>query len=254
MKLGWCAPFAKAALVKEIGYDYLEVPLAGFGLEDEASLIAAKKAVDATPIPLTVFNWFYPQDFRTVGDFVDAARIKSYLARAADLMHHAKASSAVLGSAWSRNVPEGYSRARAREQILENYGWVADAFQGSGVTVGIEAQNLKEANIITRLSEAVDYARAVNRPEIRVMADFYHMDEEKEPLSDLQTYGDWIVHIQLADSGRRNPGTGAYDYDSFFRYLKEGGYTGTVSVECMIDIPPPEMRHSLEFLRRYWPA
>ncbi len=254
MKLGWCAPFAKAELVRDIGYDYLEVPLAGFGLEDDASLVAAKKAVEIAPLPLIVFNWFYPQDFRVVGEHVDTARIKSYLGRAAELMHHAGAQSAVLGSAWSRNVAAGYSRERAREQILENYRWVADAFRGSGVTVGIEAQNLKEANIITRLAEAVDYAKMVNRPEIRVMADFYHMDEEKEPLSDLKTYADWIIHIQLADSDRRNPGTGRYDYANFFRYLKEGGYAGTVSVECMIEIPPPEMRRSLEFLRQYWPS
>ena len=253
MKLGWCAPFAKAGLVKDIGYDYLEVPTAGFGLEDDASLVAAKKAVENTPIPLPVFNWFYPQDFRTVGEHVDAPRIKSYLRRAAELMHHAGAKAAVLGSAWSRNVPEGYSREVAKKQIIESYGWVADAFKGSGVTVGIEAQNRKEANIITTVAEAVEYAKAVNRPEIKIMADFYHMDEEKEPLSDVKKYADWIVHIQLADTGRLNPGTGSYDYEAFFRNLREGGYTGTVSVECMVPISEDGMRDSLKFLRRYWP-
>jgi sugar phosphate isomerase/epimerase len=254
MELGWCASFANAQKVKDIGYDYLEVPLAGFGLLDDASLLEAKRAVAATPIPLTVFNWFYPMDFRIVGEAVDAPKIKAYLSRAAELMHHADARSAVLGSAWSRNVEPGYPRGRAEEQILESYHWVADAFAGSGVVVGIEAQNRKEANIILSLAEAVHYAKTVNRPEIRVMADFYHMDEEEEPLSDVKTYADWIVHVQLADSGRRNPGTGAYDYDNFFRYLKEGGYAGTVSVECMIEIAEGEMRRSLELLRRYWPA
>jgi sugar phosphate isomerase/epimerase len=253
MKLGWCAPFAKAELVKDIGYDYLEVPTAGFGLEDEASLIAAKKAVETSPLPLTVFNWFYPQHFRTVGEQVDAPRIKSYLARAAELMHHAGAKSAVLGSAWSRNVPDGFSREMAKQQIIESYGWVADAFKGSGVVVGIEAQNRKEANIITSVAEAVDYAKAVNRPEIKIIADFYHMDEEKEPLSDVETYASWITHIQLADTGRLNPGTGSYDFDNFFRYLKDGGYAGTVSVECMVPIAEQGMRTSLAFLRRYWP-
>jgi sugar phosphate isomerase/epimerase len=252
MRLGWCAPFAKAGLVKDIGYDYLEVPLAGFGLQDDASLLAAKKAVATSPIPLTVFNWFYPQDFRTVGEHVDEPRIKSYLKRAAELMHHAGAEAAVLGSAWSRNVPDGFSRGVAKQQIIESYGWVADAFKGSGVTVGIEAQNPKEANIITSVAEAVAYAKSVNRPEIKIIADFYHMDEEKEPLSDLKAYADWIIHIQLADTGRRNPGTGSYDYENFFRNLKEGGYTGTVSVECMIEISPDQMQRSLKFLRRYW--
>jgi sugar phosphate isomerase/epimerase len=253
-KLGWCAPLDQGERVKEAGYDFIEVPLADFGLYDAASLIAAKRAVTKAPIPLTVFNWFYPLNFSIVGDAVDAPRVKAYLARAAELMQHAGARSAVLGSAWSRNVPQGFSRARAEEQILENYHCVADAFQGSGIVIGIEAQNRKEANIITCVAEAVRYAQTVNRPQIRVMADFYHMDEEQEPLSELRTYADWIVHVQVADSGRVNPGAGIYDYESFINFLNEGGYNGTVSVECMVAIPQAEMRRSLKFLRRYWPS
>jgi sugar phosphate isomerase/epimerase len=189
-----------------------------------------------------------------VGPNVDAARVKGYLARAADLMHAAGAEAAVLGSAWSRNVPDNWERSRAEEQILEAYSWCADAVAGTGVTIGIEAQNRKEANIIISVEEAVDYAKKVNRPEIAVMADFYHMDEEKEPLENIRKYCEWLVHIQMADTGRRSPGTGAYDYDTFFGYLKECGYKGNISVECMIEIPEDEMRHSAQFLRRHWPA
>ena len=35
---------------------------------------------------------------------------------------------------------------------------------------------------------------------------------------------------------RLNPGTGHYDYDGFFGYLRKGGYGGGVSVECMVPI------------------
>ena len=93
-----------------------------------------------------------------------------------------------------------------------------------------------------------------NQAVLKVMADFYHMDEEGEPLENLRTYADWIVHVQLADTGRKRPGTGSYDYDTFFGYLKEGGYTGAVSIEIADEIPAPDMRRSYEFLRRFWPA
>jgi sugar phosphate isomerase/epimerase len=252
MTLGWCAPLAKAALVQRTGYDYLEVPLADFGLEDQASLAAAKRAVDTAPLPLTVFNWFYPQHMRVVGPSVDAPRVKSYLRRGAELMHHAGAKAAVLGSAWARNVREGEDRSAIERQLLESYSWVADAFAGSGVVVGIEAQNRKEANIVTCLAEAVAYAEKIGRPDtLRVMADFYHMDEEREPLSDLAKYAGWIAHVQLADSSRLNPGTGSYDYERFFAFLNQGGYRGTVSVECMVPISEQGMRESQTFLRRW---
>jgi sugar phosphate isomerase/epimerase len=253
-QLGWCGSLADAAKVRDAGYDYLELPLAAFGLEDDASLAAAKKAVSAAPLPVPVFSRFYPADFRAVGEGVDRPRIQSYLKRAAELMHHAGARVAVLGSAWSRNVPPGFSRARAREQILESYGWVADALAGSGVLAAIEAQNRKEANIITTLAEAVDYARALDRPEaLAVIADFYHMEEEQEPLNDLVRFGEWIAHVQLADSNRLNPGTGSFDYYGFFGALRSGGYRGRVSVECMVPVPDQGMRDSQIFLRQFWP-
>ena len=69
----------------------------------------------------------------------------------------------------------------------------------------------------------------------------------------LREHRDWIVHIHLADTRRRNPGTGSYDYDRFFGLLKEIGYGGLMSAECRIDNPAVDMAHSHAFLRRYWP-
>ena len=97
------------------------------------------------------------------------------------------------------------------------------------------------------------FAQRINRPEIRVLADFYHMDEEQEPLDTLKVNGDWLAHIHLADTGRKNPGTGMYDYDTFFGFLKDGGYKGMISAECSVEQPEADMRHSLKFLKRYWP-
>jgi len=94
----------------------------------------------------------------------------------------------------------------------------------------------------------------LNRPEIRVLADFYHMDEENEPLSEVATHMEWLSHIHLADTGRFNPGTGSYDYDTFFGYLKTANYRGMLSAECTVKNPEADMRQSLAFLRRHWPS
>src|SRR5699024_7100136 len=134
-RIGWCAPLERAAMVRDLGYDFIEPPLAAFGLEDQPSLTLAKAAVSGTPLPIAAFNGFYPKDFRMVGEGVDRARIRSYMQRAAELVHHAGAQAVGLGSGWARNVPDGFSRDRARDQILESLGWLADAFAGSGAMV-----------------------------------------------------------------------------------------------------------------------
>ena len=250
MEIGWCAPLSKAELLRSMGYDFIEVPLSPFGLEDDESLKRAKAVVSKVPLPMRTFNWFFPQDMQIVGPNVDARRIKGYLARAAELMHAAKAKVGGAGSGWARSVPEGWDRARAGEQLLSTFDWCADALVGTGVILAIEPQNRKETNIIRTVSEAMRLAQLVNRPEVRVMADFYHMDEESEPLDNLRAHGSWLVHMQCTGTGRLSPGTGSYDYVRFFDSLIDGGYTGGVSVECMVEISEPDMRRSLAFLRQ----
>ena len=42
-----------------------------------------------------------------------------------------------------------------------------------------------------------------------MLADFYHMDEENEPLDELVVNAGWLAHVHLADTGRMSPGTGS---------------------------------------------
>jgi sugar phosphate isomerase/epimerase len=253
MKIGYTAPLELAETLAEAGYDYVEPLIARFELTDAASLEAAKRSVSRASLPTLSFGLFFPGDMRLVGPVVDAPRVKSYLARVAELMSHAKADVAVMGSAAARNVPDGFDEARAQDQLLEAYSWAADAFQGSGTVIAIEPQNRKETNIIRSLPEAVWFAERVDRPELRVVADSYHMDQEQEPLEHLTTYADWIVHVQVADTDRNRPGSGSFDYATFFGHLARTGYAGHIAIEIPGKFAVSELRDSYQFLRSFWP-
>jgi len=254
MKLGWCAPIDNAGIIAKAGFDFIEVPLAPFGLEDQKSLAAAKKAIAASPLPAWAFNIFLPREMRVVGADIDLDGVKSYLGRAAELLAHAQSKIVVFGSGRARNIPEGFDRDKAEAQFIDTLHWCAEALKGSETTLVIEPLNRKESNIVNSVAEGVRFAKAVNRREIRVLADLYHMDEENEPLSEVATHIDWLSHIHLADTGRFNPGTGSYDYNTFFGYLKTAGYRGMLSVECTVKNPEADMRQSLAFLRQHWPS
>ena len=73
----------------------------------------------------------------------------------------------------------------------------------------IEPLNRAESNIANSVAEGVRFAEAVSRPEVKVLADFYHMDEENEPLDELVVNAGWLAHVHLADTGRMSPGTGS---------------------------------------------
>jgi sugar phosphate isomerase/epimerase len=252
VKFGWCAPLKDIDLVMQAGFDYIELPLAAQGLEDRATFETSKKAIAASPLPTASFNYFMPRDMRVVGPDVDVGRVKSYLARAADLLESAGARACVFGAAWARNIADDWDRQRAEQQFLETLGWCADALQGTGVTLAIEPLYRKESNFINSVAEGVHFARQVNRPEIRVLADFFHMDEENEPFDTLIEHRQWLAHIHLADTGRKNPGTGSYPYAQFFGALKQAGYDRLMSCECGVDDPATGLRHSVNFLRQRW--
>jgi len=252
MLIGWCAGLDQADLVRRAGYDYIELPLAAQSLEgSETERRAARDAIIASPLPTKAFNYFFPRDLRIVGEEVDRARVDTYLARAAELLAAAKARAAVMGSAWARNVPHGFDRKLAQAQILDALSLAADRLQGTGCTLVIEPLYRQESNVINSVSEGVKYVRKINRAEIRVLADFFHMEEEGELLETLVDNKDWLAHIHLADTGRFNPGTGSYPYDRFFELLRKAGYDGTMSCECKTRDLEPDMRHSAQFLRRH---
>jgi sugar phosphate isomerase/epimerase len=252
MKIGWCGALADAPLMKQAGLDFVEPPLALLDPENDESFANAIQAVRDLPLPALAFNTLFPRDVRVVGPDVDERRVRCYLARAAELMSAARARVLVYGSGWARNAPEGWDRARTEAQFVQSLQWCADALAGTGVTLVIEPLNRKESDLVNSVEEGVQFAQAVDRPEVRVLADFYHMDEEHEPLAALKTHADWLGHIHLADTGRKNPGTGIYDYAAFSGFLKDGGYRGMISVECVERRQEAVMRHSLAFLKQYW--
>ena len=218
MKLGYATPLdtlvtlpRSCEVAADAGFDFLEFPLAPLGLL-EGGHQEAVSVLRSLPLPCLVAQSFLPRGLPLTGPDVDQARVRTYLSLAAALCHAVGARKAVFGAAWSRNVPDGWDRDRARDQLLQAFSWTAEAFEGSGCVVGIEPQNIKEANIVRTLSEAVGYAAEVNHDAIRVAVDSYHLVEERTPLTEIGAYRDWILHVQIADSGRQRPGAGSYDF------------------------------------------
>lgn len=251
MKFGCCASIDNAEAVHRAGFDYLE---AGVTLlipdEDDASFAPILAKYRASPIPVAAFNLFLPRDLKIVGPEIDPARMERYVSRALARMQAIGAAIAVIGSGGSRNVPEDFSRDEATVQIVRFLELVADAADQTDVTIAIEPLNRKELNIINSVAEGVQFARQVNRPSIRVLADFYHMDEDSEPLTEISANQDWLAHIHVADTGRLAPGTGQYPYTEFADQLRQAGYDGMVSVECSWKDFEAEAAPSLAFLRR----
>ncbi|MBA2941306.1 sugar phosphate isomerase/epimerase [Paenibacillus sp. CGMCC 1.16610] len=247
---GWCSEIQQAEKLKDLGFDYIECALVSLNLENETEFAARLPLFMNSPLPVSAFNIFFPGDLKVVGPEVDEERLQRYIYKAAKALNQVGAKNVVLGSGRSRNIPDGWEQNRSEEQFTQLLSRIGEEFAGTGVTLVIEPLNKKETNLINSVSEAVRFAKQINHPSVRVLADFYHMDEEKESLQTLIDNQAWLQHIHLADTGRFSPGTGQYPYEQFVAALKASGYEGMISAECTIRDPETDQRDSLAFMKR----
>ncbi|WP_159887314.1 sugar phosphate isomerase/epimerase family protein [Paenibacillus puerhi] len=246
---GWCTSIDDAEMLHRLGFDYIECTVTSLKLEDDSEFEKVLPKYTDSPLPVLAFNVFFPGGLSVIGPDTDSDRIRRYVSKAASALNRIGARVVVLGSGRARNVPDGWERGRAEEQFAQLLGWMGDEFDGTGVTLVIEPLNKKETNLINNVSEAVRFAKEANRRSIRVLADFYHMDEEHEPLDTLVEHKDWLAHIHLADTGRLSPGTGQYPYEQFIQSLKKAGYSGLISAECSVKNPKVELTAALDFMK-----
>lgn len=94
--------------------------------------------------------------------------------------------------------------------------------------------------------EAVDVARQVNSPNLRVLYDLYHQQiMDGDHLAFLAAHLDWIGHFHAAGvPGRHEIFSGEMDYPFVVRRLRALGYKGWFGLEYL-----PELEHG-ESLRK----
>ena len=106
--------------------------------------------------------------------------------------------------------------------------------------------------ISMRTKEALAMAKRVNRKNIRVLADLYHIWQEVEPFTNIVEAGDWLAHVHIAEPVKRKyPGNDDFDFSDFFTALKAAGYDGRVSCECGFDDFERDVKVALNTLRKY---
>ena len=239
--------------LKRVGYDFVEFSVgtvAGPISDDEYQKL--KEVVHEAGLVPEAFNGFIPPSIRLVGPEVNEESIREYLERAIRRVGEMGGERIVFGSGGARRVPEDFSRERAEEQLVHFLNMAGDIAATHGIVLAIEPLNRRESNIINGVLEAVELATRVNRPEVKVLADFYHMEEEKERFSVLEAAKGLLAHVHVADTGRLYPGSGSYDYKGFFSKLRSIGYGERVSIECRLVDFEGETEKAIDFLRKVW--
>lgn len=157
----------------------------------------------------------------------------AYLNRVVDLAADFEAPTVIVGSGGiTRNFEPGWDRPKSIACMQEVLHTVGDHAEEKGVILAVEAINRYETQFLNTMQEASEFVLQIDHPNVRTMADTYHMNiEEKDPADSVRKYGYLLQNLHLADSNRMAPGDGHFDFESVVRALKDIGYSKVCSYE-----------------------
>lgn len=151
-----------------------------------------------------------------------------------------------IGSFRGRNHPA------AAENLRTSLAGADALASGLGVMVALEPINAGESDFLTDAAQARQWISQSGLRAVGLLLDTYHVFlSEPEPLEAFRLYRKELIHVHLADSGRKAVGNGTIDFNGVERVLKETGYAGWQSAELARAGEPDENgRSTMDFLRR----
>jgi len=252
LEIGVCCSPSEAALLPPEAFDFIEVNVQNFLIPEKEDWEFNRNLEEgrATAKPIKTACCFLPGDLKCVGPAIDEPRLLRYAETAFRRAQEVGLDIIVFGSGGARTVPEGYDMERAMEDfvnVLRKIGPIAAKY---GVMVVVEPLNRAECNLITSLAEGADAVNRANHPNVKLLADYFHMMKDGEAASEIVRFGDLIRHTHVAElAGRAAPGTSREDFKPFFDALEQIGYTGRVSIEAIWSDIATQLEPSIQYLR-----
>src|SRR5438034_10847610 len=120
MRFGICTTIEQAAAAQSAGWDFIEecvqTLLQGELAESEWKGMGRAKE---SPLPVLAANMLVPGSIKITGSDANITRLRDYMTNVLKRAALIGIRTLVFGSGGARNVPDGFDRDRARDQITQ---------------------------------------------------------------------------------------------------------------------------------------
>lgn len=223
---------------KDLGFDILEIGCGAFyQLEDSFFKELGEKAKENNII---LTGGYGPRKEHNMASENEEELEKAFLFYE-DMFRKMKlAGMDRVGGALYSYWPVDYSKVPEKEKDLKNsitnMRKLADIAAKYGITLNMEVLNRFEGYLLNEAAEAVEYVKAVDRPNVKVMLDTFHMNIEEDSLVEaIRLAGNRLGHLHVGEANRRCPGPGGrIDWKAIGDVLKEINYNGYVVMEPFV--------------------
>lgn len=227
----------RISFAKSIGYDFIESGLSALSTIEQSEIDEFGVFLKEIKMPCASTNGMFPPEIKLIGREADREIIKDYMYNAFDKIKILECPVCVLGSGGARCVPEGYSLDEAYDEFTQLVSDViAPIIEEYGKTLAIEPLNFKECNIVNTVADSMRVVKAVNKPSVTTLIDYYHVMVNGEDIEEFVQYKGYIKHVHIASRGRYYPRPYyGDDYKGFFDVLRRAEYKEqNVSIEAAI--------------------
>jgi sugar phosphate isomerase/epimerase len=258
LPLGVCTSYSNAELLRGLGYTFIEEGVGRFLIPDAKNggdaqfekNLAERKAVG---MPILSYTSFFPGDLKSVGPELHHEAILQRTELALKRAKEIGSKNIVFGSGGSRRIPDGFDRAKAKQQHIELSKKMAPLAEKYGITISIEPLNASETNFVNSLADGAEIVQAVNSPWFRLLCDIYHMKKDDEGPEQILKYGKLITHCHIAEKANRTaPGVEGDDFRPYFKALKKVKYKKGLSLECRWKNFDSEVKTAIGVIQNQW--
>lgn len=162
---------------------------------------------------------------------------------------------AIIGS-MRGSFAAGGDRAAATARLAAALARLARRAAGHGTVLLLEPLNRYESDCVNTLAEGAALIERAGEPNLRLLADCFHMNIEEASIPDaLRRAGRLVGHVHFADTDRRAAGLAHLDLAGLAVALRGIGYAGYLSAEVRpLPSPTAAMRATLAAFRRHFPT
>ena len=248
-----------ANLLREMenaGADYVEFAVGVTAVDgDQSEYETLRAALAEQKIKPEAFNGFIPPKHRITGPDVDFANLMRYATTALGRCKELGGEVVVLGSGGARSLPDGFDQKEGEKQFVQFCRELGPVCDEIGISIAIEPLNAREDNLVNSVAHGARIVDEVAHPRIQLLADLYHIAEDRESLEGTASAGARLAHTHLADRGRVAPGysvDGEEDFLGFFRALRTANYDARCSFEGKFEDIGAQLSPTIKLMKQRW--
>ncbi len=141
----------------------------------------------------------------------------------------------ILYSYWPYDYTQPVDKPASWKLAVQGMRDVAGFAADHGVTLGMEVVNRFEHYMLNTAEEGIRFVKEVDRPNVRVMLDCFHMNIEEDWHGDaIRATGDLLCHFHIGEANRKVPGQGHMPWDEIGKGLRDIGYDKAVVMEPFV--------------------